>query len=87
MDPASQRIRDKVWYGLLPDVTPVNAWSGHGTGHKLCDGCDVTIAPKEVERGIELDDGRTLHFHVACAGLWQVFRTALPPSRGKKLRG
>lgn len=81
MDPASQRIRDKLWYGLLPNVAPVKTWGGYGTGHKLCDGCDVTITPKEVEHEVELGDGRTLRFHVACASLWQVLRTALPENR------
>lgn len=81
MDPASQRIRDKLWYGLLPNVTPVKTWGGYGTGHKLCDGCDVTITPKEVEHEVELEDGSTLRFHIACASLWQVLRTALPQDR------
>ncbi len=48
MDPAAQRIRDKLWYG------------------------------KEAEQEVELEGGRTLRFHVACAGLWQVLRSALP---------
>ena len=49
MDPASQRIRDKLWYGILPNVAPVKTRGGHGTGHKLCDGCDATIWPNEGE--------------------------------------
>jgi hypothetical protein len=81
MDPASQRIRDKVWYGILPNLTPVKIWDASGTGHKLCDGCDATITPKEIERGVELGDGRTLRFHAACASLWQVLRMALPEDR------
>ena len=81
MDPAAQRIRDKLWYGILPNVTPVKTWGGHGTGHKLCDGCDGTIALKEVEREVEIDGGRTLTFHVACASLWQVLKEALPSDR------
>jgi hypothetical protein len=46
MGPAAQRIRDKLWYGILPNVRPLKTRSGHGTGHRLCDGCDVTIWPK-----------------------------------------
>ena len=84
MDQTSQRIRDKLWYGLLPNVAPVKTWGSYGTGHKLCDGCDATIGPKEAEHEVELPDGKTLSFHVACAGLWQVLRTALPTSRGKR---
>jgi hypothetical protein len=78
MDPAAQRIRDKLWYGILPNVAPVKTWGGQGTGHKLCDGCDATIWPKEAEQEVELENGRTLRFHVACASLWQVLRSALP---------
>ena len=78
MDPAAQRIRDKLWYGILPNVRPLKTRGGHGTGHKLCDGCDVTIWPKEAEQEVELEGGRTLRFHVACASLWQVLRSALP---------
>lgn len=78
MDPAAQRIRDKLWYGILPNVSPLKTRSGQGTGHKLCDGCDVTIWPKEAEQEVEVKGGRTLRFHVACAGLWQVLRSALP---------
>jgi hypothetical protein len=83
MDPASQRIRDKLWYGLLPNVAPAKTQGAIGTGHTLCDGCDATIRLKEPERNVELADGKTLHFHVACAGLWQVLRTALPTGRGR----
>jgi hypothetical protein len=56
MDPAAQRIRDKLWYGILPNVRPFKTRSGHGTGHKLCDGCDVTIWPKEAEQEVEVKD-------------------------------
>ena len=79
MDPAAERIRDKLWYGLLPNVPPVKTSGvGHGTGHKLCDGCDATIWPTEAEQEARLKDGRTLRLHVACAGLRQVLRSALP---------
>lgn len=78
MDLASQRIRDKLWYGILPNVAPVKTRGSHGTGHKLCDGCDATIWPNEGEQEVELKSGRRLRFHVACASLWQVLRAALP---------
>jgi hypothetical protein len=48
MDPAAQRIRDKLWYGILPNVRPFKTRSGHGTGHKLCDGCDIPLWPSAV---------------------------------------
>lgn len=77
MDLASQRIRDKLWSGALPNAEPVKTWAGYGNG-TTCDGCELSIEPKQPEHEIEVEDGRTLHFHVACAGLWQVLRTALP---------
>jgi hypothetical protein len=59
MDPALVRH--------LPNVAPLKTSGvGHGTGHKLCDGCDATIWPKEPEQEVELEGGRTLRFHVAC---------------------
>jgi hypothetical protein len=77
MDPASERIQDKLWRGILPNVEPVKTWGGPGSGLR-CDGCDIPILPKEAEHEVDLPDGRTLRFHVACAGLWQVLRKALP---------
>lgn len=77
MDLAAQRIRDKLWYGILPNAEPVKTWAGYGNG-AACDGCELGIGAKEVEHEVELESGRTLHLHVACAGLWQVLRTALP---------
>jgi hypothetical protein len=73
MDLASQRIRDKLRYGILPSCEPVMSWAGYGNG-TLCDGCDMSIQPKEVEYEVELENGQTLHLHVACVGLWQVLR-------------
>jgi hypothetical protein len=48
-------------------------WAGYGNG-TICDGCDMDIHPKEVEYEVEVETGRTLHFHLACVGLWQVLR-------------
>jgi hypothetical protein len=39
MDLASQRIRDKLWYGILPDVAPVKTWAGYGTGRQWDGAC------------------------------------------------
>ena len=79
MDLASQRIRDKLWYGILPNAAPVSTWAGYGTG-RACDGCEMTIGPKEAEHEAVLENGRTLHLHAMCATLWQILRTALPPA-------
>jgi hypothetical protein len=80
MDLASQRIRDKLRWGILPDAEPIRIWAGYGNG-TVCDGCEISIEPKEVEHEVELENGRTLHFHIACARLWLSLRTALRDDR------
>jgi hypothetical protein len=77
MDQASQRIRDKLWYGILPNGAPAKRSGRFGSG-RLCDGCDLVLGSKDVEYNVELPDGRTLSFHLNCASLWQVLRMALP---------
>ena len=51
---------------------------GPGSG-VTCDGCDAPILPSESEHEVEMPDGRTLRFHIACRGLWQVLQKAMPP--------
>jgi methionyl-tRNA synthetase len=74
MDLASQRIRDKLRSGILPNSEPIKTWAGYGNG-TTCDGCDMRIEPREAEHEVELESGRTLHFHVACASLWLAYRS------------
>jgi hypothetical protein len=78
MDEASRRITDTLWSGMLPTDEPVKMWGGLGSG-VTCDGCDAPILPSESEHEVEMPDGRTLRFHVACRGLWQVLQKAMPP--------
>jgi len=82
-DLASQRIRAKLWDGILPNAAPIAARAGHGSG-RPCDGCDLPIGAREAEHAVELEDGRGLRFHVSCATLWQVLRMALPASENKE---
>ena len=79
MDANSGRITHKLWLGMLPSAEPVKVWGGMGSG-KACDGCDEAIPATEAEHELDFADGRVLHFHVACAGLWQVLKQALPKS-------
>ena len=81
--PAAERIRAKLWDGVLPNAAPVATRAGHGSG-RPCDGCELPIGAREAEHAVELEDGRGLHFHVSCAALWQVLRMALPASGDKK---
>ena len=78
LDAASSRIREKLWQRILPADEPVRLWGGPGSG-LLCDGCDAVIASSETEHEVEMPDGHSLRFHVACAGLWRVLKQALPP--------
>ena len=80
---AAQRIRAKLWDGVLPNAAPIAMRAGHGPG-RPCDGCDLPIGAREAEQAVELEDGRGLRFHVACASLWQVLRMALPASENKE---
>ena len=79
MDAASERITDKLWRGILPADEPVKTFGGSGSGLK-CDGWDEPILQSEPELEVDMPDGRTLRFHVACAGLWRVLKQALPES-------
>ena len=78
-DAASARIMDKLWQGTLPADEPVKTWGGLGSG-LACDGCDAVITSSDPEHDVEMPDGRTLRFHVACAGLWRVLKQAMPTS-------
>jgi hypothetical protein len=69
MDQASQRIRDKLWYGILPNVAPAKRSGRFGSG-RMCDGCDLVLGSKDVEYNVELPDGRTLSFHLNCCRSW-----------------
>ena len=79
---AAERIRAKLWDGILPNAAPVATRAGHGSG-RHCDGCELTIGVKDTEHVVELEDGRGLRLHVTCATLWQVLRMALPASEDK----
>jgi hypothetical protein len=76
---ASARIMDKLWQRILPTDGPVKTWGGYGSGLPR-DGCDVAITSTEPEHEVEMADGRTLRFHVACDGLWRVLKETRPES-------
>jgi hypothetical protein len=40
----------------------------------------VAITSTEPEHEVEMADGRTLRFHVACDGLWRVLKETRPES-------
>jgi len=77
MDTASARIMNKLLQGTLPAAEPLKLCSSFGTG-LLCDGCDELISSSDAEHEVEMPDGRTLRFHVACAELWRVLKQAMP---------
>lgn len=84
---AAARITEKLWQGTLPADDPARLWGGPGSGLP-CDGCDAVISSSEPEHEVEMPDGRTRRFHVACCGLWRVLKQALPPeSAGTRTSG
>jgi hypothetical protein len=52
-------------------------WDGYGTGLP-CDGCDVAITRSKQEQELEMPNGRTVRFHVACHGLWRALKESRP---------
>ena len=79
MAAASARITEKLWQRTLPADDPAKFWSGKGSG-LACDGCDTVVSSSESEHEVEMPNGRSLRFHVACDGLWRVLKQALPES-------
>jgi len=69
MDPASQRIRAKLQFGLLPTADPLKTRLGQGI-YAYCDGCDVPLRPREAEVELTFADGQALRFHETCAEIW-----------------
>jgi hypothetical protein len=73
-------VRAKIESGKLPITRPEKVWAGYGRGC-ACDVCDQRITAADAEYEADLPDGRTLHFHQACLGLWHQERARfLPPS-------
>jgi hypothetical protein len=70
---AAKLIRDRLNSGRLPCGVPTRMWAGFGTGQS-CDGCDEPIVPAQVEYEFIVGDGRTIRFHLGCAGLWEAER-------------
>ena len=69
---APEKIAERLDAGLLPSKAPAKMWAGHGKGD-ACSGCDLLILPAQVEYEFE-DAGRTIRFHLGCAGLWEAAR-------------
>lgn len=85
MDAASERITHKLWVGTLPADDPAKTWGGPGSSFE-CDGCDVAITSEEPEHELQMQNGRVLRFHVACAGLWKVLKQELPRDKRSESR-
>jgi hypothetical protein len=70
---ATQKIREKMDAGVLPRDAPPKMYAGYGKGEP-CAGCETPILPAQVEYEFEAGDGRTIRFHLGCAGLWEAER-------------
>jgi hypothetical protein len=77
METQSEQITRKLWLGTLHSDDPVKMWGGPGSRLK-CDACDLVILTQQCEHELQMQKGRVLRFHVACAGLWRVLKQALP---------
>jgi hypothetical protein len=69
---APLKIRERLDRGTLPHEPPGKMYAGHGE-NQLCDGCDEPIGPSQVQYEFDAD-GRTIRFHLGCAGLWEAYR-------------
>jgi hypothetical protein len=69
---APNLIGERLESGRLPRDAPAKMYAGYGRGYR-CDGCDQTILPAQVEYEFE-GDGRTIRFHLGCAGIWEAER-------------
>jgi hypothetical protein len=70
---APRKIREKLASGRLPRDAPPMTASGSGTGN-LCDGCDTTIHPDQMQYEFETSDRRHIRLHVWCGLLWEAYR-------------
>lgn len=62
-------IRDKLAEGTLPRQDCRMTWYEPGRGG-LCEGCEETITPDEVEVECDLGHGRTIRLHQRCHEFW-----------------
>ena len=69
----AEKISAKLDAGTLPREVEGKMFAGYGTGHP-CDACETTIANTQVEWEFDSPDGRTVRFHLGCAGLWEAER-------------
>jgi hypothetical protein len=67
---ARSRLLGKIQAGALPLDTPIKSWGDPGKGH-LCDGCDQPILAFQIDYEILLPQGRLLHLHIGCFGVWE----------------
>jgi hypothetical protein len=68
-------IRAKLDAGTLPSTRPSQVWAGESRG-QMCDACDRTITPGEIEYEAHLTDQGIFRFHRACFEIWQRERAA-----------
>ena len=80
MDPASERIRAKLRFGLLPTADAFKTWLGQAS-HRYCDGCDIELLPGQAEVELAFASGETLPLHETCAEIWLALKGDLVRTR------
>ncbi len=68
------RIQARLTDGRLPDDEPVKTYTFYAREEYRCAGCDERLHPAHLEREVEMADGRRLHLHISCHGLWMADR-------------
>src|SRR5262245_36051691 len=80
-----QRFRNKLDAGFLPTSAPEKTLAGSGSGQP-CDGCDEPIEGMQAACERSYADGRTLRFHLGCAGLYEMERRDYAADRPRPSR-
>jgi|GEM_PF-917307 len=63
--------REKIAAGELPSLAPLQLYAGHGEGQS-CALCGAEVEPQDVLYEVEMSQGGTLWFHLACHAAWQL---------------
>jgi hypothetical protein len=70
IDSLRVRVQELVTTGGLPCQDCLVTWYGEGRGHR-CAACDQRILDSDMEIECDVPGGDTIHFHLACYGVWQ----------------
>ena len=72
---APKMISDKLDDGRLPRTVTGRMYARFDGG-QICEGCETSILRNQVDWEFEVEGerGRSIHFDLGCAGLWEAER-------------